>query len=381
MFTMMQPQTKELTMRGDRREEDQLFSYIPLEDRVPASHPLRVIRQFVDPILAELSPRFDAIYAKTGRPSIPPEQLLRALLLQVLYTVRSERMLCEQLEYNLLFRWFVGLGMDGQVWVPTVFTKNRDRLLQGEIAEAFFGAVLAEARRRGWLSDDHFTVDGTLLEAWASHKSFEPKTDRPNASRRRRRRAQGRNPNRNFRGEQRSNDTHESRTDPDARLAKKGKGHESKLAYRANVLMENRNGLIIDTEVMIASGTAEREAALRMLDRLPPSPRRRTLGGDKGYDTQDFVRELRERNVTPHVAQNDTGRRSAIDERTTRHAGYVISQRKRKLVEQSFGWDKTVGPMRKLRHRGIRLVNWMFTFTNAAYNLVRMRTLLGAVSP
>jgi hypothetical protein len=271
--------------------------------------------------------------------------------------------------------------MDGQVWVPTVFTKNRDRLLQGEIAEAFFAAVMAEARRRGWLSDDHFTVDGTLLEAWASHKSFEPKTDRPNTSRRRRRRAQGRKPTRNFRGEQRSNDTHESRTDPDARLAKKGKGHESKLAYRANVLMENRNGLIIDTEVMIASGTAEREAALRMLDRLPPSPRRRTLGGDKGYDTQDFVRELRERNVTPHVAQNDTGRRSAIDERTTRHAGYVISQRKRKLVEQSFGWDKTVGPMRKLRHRGIRLVNWMFTFTNAAYNLVRMRTLLGAVSP
>jgi transposase len=379
----MQPQTTELSMRGDRREEDQLFSYIPLEDRVPANHPLRVIRLFVDPILAGLSPRFDAIYSKTGRPSIPPEQLLRALLLQVLYTVRSERMLCEQLEYNLLFRWFVGLGMDGQVWVPTVFTKNRDRLLQGEIAEAFFAAVLAEARRRGWLSDDHFTVDGTLLEAWASHKSFEPKTDRPNTSRRRRRLAQGRNPNRNFRGEQRSNDTHESRTDPDARLAKKGKGHESKLAYRANVLMENRNGLVIDTEVMIASGTAEREAALRMLDRLPPCPRRRTLGGDKGYDTHDFVREVRERNVTPHVARNDTGRRSAIDERTTRHAGYAISQRKRKrkLVEQSFGWDKTVGLLRKLRHRGIRLVNWMFTFTNAAYNLVRMRTLLGAVSP
>ena len=368
-------------MRGDRREEDELFSYVALEDRVPANHPLRVIRRFVDPILAELSPRFDAIYAKTGRPSIPPEQLMRALLLQVLYTVRSERMLCEQLQYNLLFRWFVGLGMDGQVWVPTVFTKNRDRLLQGEIAEAFFAAVLAEARRRGWLSDDHFTVDGTLLEAWASHKSFEPKTDRPNTDRRRRRRAKGRNPNRNFRGEERSNDTHESRTDPDARLAKKGKGHESKLAYQANVLMENRNGLIVDTEVMIASGTAEREAALHMLERLPPRTRRRTLGGDRGYDTQDFVREVRERNVTPHVAQNDSGRRSAIDERTTRHDGYAISQRKRKLVEQIFGWDKTVGLLRKLRHRGIRLVSWMFTFTNAAYNLVRMRTLLGAVSP
>jgi transposase len=368
-------------MRGDRREEDQLFSYIPLEDRVPANHPLRVIRRFVDPILAEMSPRFDAIYAKTGRPSIPPEQLLRALLIQVLYTVRSERMLCEQLQYNLLFRWFVGLGMDSQVWVPTVFTKNRDRLLEGEIAEAFFAAVLAEARRRGWLSDDHFTVDGTLLEAWASHKSFEPKTDRPDANRRRRRRAKGRNPNRNFRGEQRSNDTHESRTDPDARLAKKGKGHESKLAYQANVLMENRNGLIVDTEVMIASGTAEREAALHMLDRLPPRTRRRTLGADKGYDTQDFVREVRERNVTPHVTQNVTNRRSAIDERTTRHDGYAISQRKRKLVEQIFGWDKTVGLLRKLRHRGIRLASWMFTFTNAAYNLVRMRSLLGAVSP
>ena len=362
-------------MRGDRREEDQLFSYVPLEDRVPEKHPLRVIREFVDPILAQLSPRFDAIYAKTGRPSIPPEQLLRALLLQVLYTVRSERMLCEQLQYNLLFRWFVGLGMDGQVWVPTVFTKNRDRLLEGEIAEAFFAAVLAEARRRGWLSDEHFTVDGTLLEAWASHKSFQPKTGQPP-----RQKARGRNPNRSFRGERRRNDTHESRTDPDARLARKSKGEASRLAYQANVLMENRNGLIVDTEVMIASGTAEREAALRMLDRLPARKRRRTLGGDKGYDTHDFVHEVRDRNFTPHVAQNDSGRRSAIDARTTRHAGYSISQQKRKLVEQSFGWDKTVGLMRKLRHRGIRLVSWMFTFTNAAFNLVRMRTLLGAVS-
>lgn len=362
-------------MRGDRREEDQLFSYVPLEDRVPENHPLRVIRKFVDPILAELSPRFDAIYAKTGRPSIPPEQLLRALLLQILYTVRSERMLCEQLEYNLLFRWFVGLGMDGKVWVPTVFTKNRDRLLQGNIAEAFFAAVLAEARRRGWLSDDHFTVDGTLLEAWASHKSFQPKSGRRPG-----RRAKGRNPSRNFRGEQRRNDTHESRTDPDARLARKSVGQESKLAYQANVLMENRNGLIVDTAVMISTGISEREAALQMLDRLPPRKRRRTLGGDKGYDTRDFVREVRTRNVTPHVAQNDRGRRSAIDGRTTRHEGYEISQRKRKLVEQTFGWDKTVGLLRKLRHRGQKLVGWMFTFTNAVYNLVRMRTLLGEVS-
>lgn len=362
-------------MRGDRREEDELFSYVPLEDRVPAKHPLRVIRSFVDPILAELSPRFDAIKARTGRPSIPPEQLMRALLLQVLYTVRSERMLCEQLQYNLLFRWFVGLGMDGQVWVPTVFTKNRDRLLEGEIAEAFFVAVLDEARRRGWLSDDHFTVDGTLLEAWASHKSFQPKKNsRPG------RRAKERNPDRNFRGEQRRDDTHESRTDPDARLARKGAGKESKLAYQANALMENRNGLVVGTEVMHASGTAEREAAVRMLDRLPASKRRRTVGADKGYDTKDFVHDLRDRSITPHVAQNNRGRRSAIDARTTRHEGYEISQRKRKLVEQIFGWDKTVGLLRKLRHRGLKLVQWMFTFTNAAYNLVRMRTLLGAVS-
>lgn len=362
-------------MRGDRREEDQLFSYVTLEDRVPANHPLRVMRRFVDPILAEMSPRFDAIYAKTGRPSIPPEQLLRALLLQVLYTVRSERMLCEQLQYNLLFRWFVGLGMDGQVWVPTVFTKNRDRLLGGEIAEAFFNAVLEEARRRGWLSDDHFTVDGSLLEAWASHKSFQPKKNsRPG------RRAKGRNPDRNFRGEQRRNDTHESRSDPDARLTRKSSGTGSQLAYQANVLMENRNGLVVDTQVMIATGTAERDAALCMLDRLPPRQKRRTLGADKGYDSRGFVDEVRARNVTPHVAQNDRGRRSAIDARTTRHEGYKISQRKRKLVEQGFGWDKTVGLMRKLRHRGLKLVRWMYTFTTAAYNLVRMRTLLGGVS-
>ena len=363
-------------MRGDRREEDELFSYVALEDRVPAKHPLRVIRSFVDPILAELSPRFDAIYAKRGRPSIPPERLLRALLLQVLYTVRSERMLCEQLQYNLLFRWFVGLGMDGDVWVPTVFTKNRDRLLEGEIADAFFAAVLQEARRRGWLSDDHFTVDGTLLEAWASHKSFQPK-DR---SSRRGPRAKGRNPDRNFRGERRRNDTHASRTDPDARLARKGAGKESQLAYQANALMENRNGLIVDTEVVHASGTGEREAALAMLDRLPARRKRRTLAADKGYDTQDFIREVRSRNITPHVAQNDRNRRSAIDARTTRHESYTVSQRKRKLVEQGFGWGKTVGLLRKLRHRGLARVRWMFTFSNAAYNLVRMRTLLGAVS-
>lgn len=363
-------------MRGDRREEDQLFSYIPLEERVPRKHPLRVIRAFVDPILAELSPRFDAIYSKKGRPSIPPEQLLRALLLQVLYSVRSERMLCEQLEYNLLFRWFVGLSMDDRVWVPTVFTKNRDRLLRGEVAEAFFEAVVAEARRRRWLSDQHFTVDGTLLEAYASQKSFRPRDeprDPPAGG--------GRNPEVNFRGQPRRNDTHASTTDPDARLARR-KGKESKLSYQANALMDNRHGLIVDTEVLPATGTAEREAALAMVDRLPPRKRRRTLGADKGYDTKDFVAGLRSRNVTPHVAQNTANRRSAIDGRTTRHAAYAVSQQKRKLVEQGFGWQKTIGLMRKLRHRGLQRVRWMYAFTSAAYNLVRMRRLfLGVVSP
>jgi len=364
-------------MRGDRHQEDQLFSYIPLEDRVPTNHPLRSIRAFVDPILKDLSPRFDAIYSKYGRPSIPPEQLLRALLLQVLYSVRSERLLCEQLEYNLLFRWFVGLSMDDRVWVPTVFTKNRDRLLQGEIADAFFAAVVAEARRRRWLSDQHFTVDGTLLEAYASQKSFRPKDEPPEPPL-----GGGTNPDVNFRGEKRSNQTHASTTDPDARLARKGPGRESKLSYQANALMDNRHGLIVDTQVLHATGTAEREAALAMVDRLPRRGRRRTLGADKGYDTRDFVAGLRDRNVTPHVAQNTSHRRSAIDGRTTRHAGYAESQKKRKLVEQGFGWQKTVGLMRKLRHRGLRLVQWMYTFTGAAYNLVRMRRLLlGAVSP
>jgi transposase len=367
--------SKGLSMRGERREEDQLFSYVVLEDRVPAKHPLRSIRTFVDPILSELSPLFDELYASTGRPSIPPEQLLRALLLQVFYTVRSERLLCEQLQYNLLFRWFVGLGMDGEVWVPSTFSKNRDRLLEGKIAEAFFAGVLGQAERRGWLSDEHFTVDGTLLEAWASHKSFQPKDDPPKNDP-----TSSRNPDRDFRGQERRNDTHASTTDPDARLARKANGQASKLAYQANVLMENRNGLIVDTEVVQASGTAERKAALTMLDRLPPSTQRRTLGADKGYDTHEFVDEVRSRNITPHVAQNNTNRRSAIDGRTTGHEGYGVSQRKRKLVEQGFGWQKTTGLMRKLRHRGLKLVGWMFAFSSACYNLVRMRSLLGAVS-
>ncbi|MEX2283845.1 MAG: IS5 family transposase [Gemmatimonadota bacterium] len=262
------------------------------------------------------------------------------------------------------------------VWVPTTFTKNRDRLLEGDIAKAFFLAVVREARRRGWLSDEHFTVDGTLLEAWASQKSFQPK-DEPRSSGA----GGGRNVDRDFHGEKRSNETHASQTDPDARLTRKGKGKESKLAFQANVLMENRNGLIVDTGVVSPSGTSERDAALVMLDRLRPSRWRRTVGGDKGYDTQEWVASVRKRNITPHVAQNDTNRRSAIDARTTAHEGYAISQRKRKLVEQGFGWGKTVGNLRKLRHRGLELASWMFTFTTAAYNLVRMRTLQAEVCP
>jgi transposase len=306
-----------------------------------------------------------------GRPSIPPEKLLRALLLQGLYTVRSERLLMEQLQYNLLFRWFVGLSMDDPVWDATTFTKNRDRLLEGAIATAFFQEVLVEANAAQLLSDDHFTVDGTLLEAWASQKSFRRRdrpTDPPDDPG---------NPTINFRGEARKNDTHQSTTDPDARLYKKTAGSEAQLAYLGHLLTENRHGLIVDALVTPATGTAERAAAVTMLSDLPGT-RRRTIGGDKNYDTRDFVREARELGVTPHVAQYpETERRgSAIDGRTTRHTGYAISQRKRKLVEQAFGWMKTVALLRKLHHRGGPLVHWIFTFAAATYNLVRLRRLL-----
>ena len=324
-----------------------------------------------DRALKDLSRKFNAIYATTGRPSIPPEKLLRALLLQVLYTVRSERLLMEQLEYNLLFRWFVGLNMDEPVWVPTVFSKNRDRLLDGDIAEKFFHGVLKQAREADLLSDEHFSVDGTLMEAWASQKSFQrkdaggaPTPDDPG------------NPTVNFHGEKRSNATHESKTDPDARLARKSGGHEAKLAYTGNVLIENRTGLVVDTELLLSNGTAERDAAMLMAERIEGAERV-TLAADKGYDTKELVQEMRHMNVTPHVAQN-TGRRggSAIDGRTTRHAGYRISQQKRKRIEEVFGWLKTVGALRKTRHRGLFKVGWVFTFAAAAYNLVRMRNLL-----
>jgi transposase len=354
-------------MRGDDRQQAAMFSYISPEARVPRDHPLRAIRTLVDDVLVQLSPRFETLYSRVGRPSIPPEKLLRAQLLQVLYTVRSERQLMEQLDYNLLFRWFVGLNMDDAVWDPTVFTKNRQRLLEGEIATAFLELVVDEARRRGLLSGEHFTVDGTLLEAWAGAKSFRRKGETPPPP------DDPGNPTVNFHGEQRSNDTHASTTDPEARLARKGDKREAKLAYTGHALIDNRHGLVVNAEATQATGTAEREAGIELASVLPEGA---TLGADKSYDTQAFVEALRRLGVTPHVAQNTSNRSSAIDRRTTRHSGYLVSQRKRKLIEEVFGWLKTVGLMRKLRHRGTRRVDWMFTFATAVYDLVRIRNLV-----
>jgi transposase len=356
-------------MRGTDRTQSTMFSYVSPEARIPADHPLRATREMTNRALARMDRKFRKLYSRTGRPSVAPEQLLRALLVQVLYSIRSERMLMEQLEYNLLFRWFVGLEMDDRVWDVTVFTKNRNRLLEGEIAESFFQAVLEQARGAGLLSDEHFTVDGTLIEAWASHKSFRPKDEDGKGS------GGGRPSERDFHGERRKNDTHASKTDPEARLFRKGKGKEAKLSFMGHVITENRNGLVVAAETTLATGTAEREASVKMMKRVKRA-RRSTLGGDKGYDTHDHVKELRKLGVTPHVAQNDRNRRSAIDDRTTSHAGYEVSQIKRKCVEQVFGWGKVVGPTRKAKHRGVGRVGWMFTFTQAAYNLVRMRPLL-----
>lgn len=371
-------------MRGDDRQQQAMFSVLSPEQRVPQDHPLRTIRTVVDEVLRDMSPTFDAIYAQAGRPSIPPEQLLRTLLLQVLYTVRSERLLMEELNYNLLFRWFVGLNMDESVWDHSTFSKNRERFLAGDVAQAFFDRVLAHARQRNLLSDEHFTVDATLLEAWASLKSFrpndepaEPPPDDPG------------NPTVDFHGERRSNDTHHSTTDADARLYRKGKGREAKLCYIGHVVMENRHGLAVRVQATMATGTAEPATAEDLVEQLAGDPdeldaalarsRRRTVGADKGFDTQDFVDAMRDLNVTPHIAQNTTGRRSAIDGRTTRHLGYAISQQARKRVEEIFGWLKTVGLMRKLRHRGTDRVDWVLVFTTAAYNLVRLGNILTAV--
>ena len=358
-------------MRGHDERSEFLFSYVAPEDRVPKDHPLRTIRHLTDAALQRLSPRFAKLYSDIGRPSIPPEQLLRALVLQVLYSVRSERLLIEALDYNLLFRWFVGLGIDEPMWNHSTFSKNRDRLLAGDIAQAFFEEVRAEAQRWHLLSDEHFTVDGTLLEAWASHKSVRPKDERPTVPP-----DDPGNPTVNFRGERRTNATHQSTTDPDARLAKKGPRQPAKLAYHGHVCMENRHGLVVDTMVTPADGYAEVDAALLMAERLPGG--RATIGMDKYYDQRRLITGLREMAITPHVAQWPTTphRRSGIDARTTRHPGYAVSQRKRKRVEEVFGWMKTIGLLRKLRHRGGPKVGWIFTLTAAAYNLVRLRTLV-----
>jgi transposase len=353
-------------MRGGDRQQGTMWSRISPEQRVPEDHPLRPIREMVNVVLKDMSPSFGRIYAREGRPSIPPERLLRALLLQLLYSIRSERLLMEELNYNLLYRWFVGLNADDPVWSPTTFTKNRERLIDAAIADKFFERVLILAREAGLLSDEHFTVDGTLIEAWAGQKSFKPKgtsgddPDDPG------------NPTVDFRGQKRSNATHESTTDPEARLYRKSNGTESKLCYAGHAMMDNRHGLAVDGRVTEANGRSESEAALEMAERI--AFRRATVGADKGYDTAGVVHGLRELGITPHIAAKIT--HGAIDGRTTRHAGYAISQRKRKRIEEIFGWLKTIALLRKTRHRGKRRVDWIFRFALAAYNLVRMRKLV-----
>lgn len=346
-----------------------MWSYVSDEERIPQDHPLRAISAMTDAVLKDLSPQFTPLYSKYGRPSIPPERLLRALLLQVLYSVRSERLLIEQLNYNILFRWFVGMNMDDPIWHPTTFTKNRDRLLEGDIARAFFDGVVALAKSKDLMSDEHFTVDGTLIEAWAGQKSFVPKNGPPSGD-------GSSNPTIDFHKTKRTNDTHESTTDSDARLYRKSGNQDARLVYMGHALMENRSGLAADVRLTLATGTAEREAALEMADCIG-GRHAVTLGADKGYDVRDFVVRLRERNVTPHIATRKESiyRQSAIDGRTTRHEGYAISQRKRKRVEELFGWLKTIGGLRKTRHRGQSKVEWMFTFGLAVFNLVRIRKL------
>jgi transposase len=362
----------EAEMRGSDGRSGSLFSYVDLEDRVPRGHPLRSIRQIANGALSDLSGDFAAMYARLGRPSIAPEKLLRASLLQAFYSVRSERQLMERLDFDLLFRWFVGLGIDDPVWDHSVFSKNRDRLLEGEIAAKFLAAVLAQPHVKQLLSSDHFSVDGTLVEAWASMKSLKPRDggggSEPPAG-------VGRNAEVDFRGEKRGNDTHASTSDPDALLYRKGAGMEAKLCFIGHALMENRHGLLIDTRLTRVSGHAERLAALDMIASRADRPQAITLGGDKGFDAADFVMELREINVTPHIARN-TSRRSAIDVRTTRHPGYAISQRIRKRIEEGFGWMKTVAGLRKTKYRGLDKVGWTFTFAAAAYNLIRLPKLM-----
>jgi transposase len=359
-------------MRGSDQRRGELFSYVDLEERVPAKHPLRVIRRIVNEVLAALDAEFARLYAASGRPSIAPERLLRALLLQAFYTIRSERQLMEQLDYNLLYRWFVGLGVDEPVWVATVFSKNRDRLLEAEVARKFLAALLNHKEVRALLSDEHFSVDGTQIAAWASMKSLQAKdgsTEPPSP---------GRNSERDFHGEKRTNDTHASTTDPEAKLYRKGKGKEAKLSFIGNALTENRHGLVVEAELGEASGITEREAAKTMIARHSPGAKRITLGADKAYDAAEFVADLRALTVTPHIAQNTSNRASAIDGRTTRHAGYAISQQKRKRTEEPFGWSKTIGGLARPMLRGLRRLAFKFTLTMAAYDLVRLPKLLAA---
>jgi transposase len=360
-------------MRGPDHQTAHLGGYVEPEAMVPQNHPLRAIRPLVNAALERLSAAFDQLYSPIGRPSIPPEQLLRALLLQAFFTIRSERQLIEQLTYNILFRWFVGLSIKAPVWDVTVFTKNRERLLEGDIAYGFLQAILTDPQVRRLLSNEHFSVDGTLIDAWASMKSFRPKDGSGEPP------APGRNGERDFHGEKRSNETHASTTDPDARLYKKADGQASKLCYMGHLMIENRHCLVVDTRTTLATGTAEREAALAMIAAIP-GQHRITVGCDKAYDTADFVAEMRDLAATPHVTQNDKGRRSAIDGRTTRHAGYQVSLRVRKRIEEVFGWMKVIGGQRKTRYRGTPRVGWIFTLSAAAYDLIRLPKLLGAAA-
>ena len=358
-------------MRGSDLKQEAMFSYVSPEARIPTNHPLRLIRAMVSEALVQMDRKLERLYSRTGRPSIAPERLVRALLLQVLYSIRSERLLVEQLEYNLLFRWFVGLSVDEPVWDHSTFSKNRDRLLEADIARKLFEAIVDQARMAGLLSDEHFSVDGTMIQAWASQKSFRPK-DGPGGSGG----AGGRNETRDFHGEQRTNDTHASTTDPEAKLYKKSRGTTSKLAYIGHAVSENRHGLIVSAKVTQASGTAERSAALEMLAELS-MPGRCTLAADKSYDTRDFVRQTRELKATPHVAQHLERRGgSAIDSRTTRHPGYALSIKARKLIEESFGWAKDIGLLRRPKVRGQRKIEFATLLTFTGYNLVRMRNLL-----
>lgn len=359
-------------MRGADVHQEGLFSYVSAESRIPKRHPLRAVRVMVDTALAQMSAQFEAAYSQVGRPSIPPEKLVRALLLQIFYSIRSERLLCEQLDYNLLFRWFVGLSIDDRVWDHSTFSKNRNRFMQANIAQSFFEQIVEQAEAAGLTSDEHFSVDGTLIEAWASLKSFKPRdgSDDPPAG-------GGRNADRDFKGEQRKNETHASTTDPDAKLFRKGLGKEARLCFMGHLLSENRNGLVVRATLSRASGTAEREAALSMLQAVPGN-HRITIGADKNYDVQSFIAEARALRVTPHVAQNTTNRRSAIDGRTTRHVGYEISQRVRKRIEEAFGWAKYVGPLRKTKLRGLARVDFQCLLTFSGYNLIRMRNLLAS---